>query len=139
MDRMDNLTPEKRSERMARVRDRDTGPEMTVRRLLHRLGYRYRLQRRDLPGRPDIAFIGRRKAIFVHGCFWHQHDCPRGKRRPASNSAYWERKLDRNVSRDRQANEELEQLGWLVLTIWECEMRDQETLEARLVAFLEEA
>lgn len=133
---VDNLTPDQRSKCMARVRGRDTGPEMAVRRLLRQLGYGYRLQREDLPGRPDIAFIGRRKAIFVHGCFWHQHDCPRGKRRPAANSAYWERKLDRNVSRDCRARDDLERMGWQALTIWECEMRDAVALEARLRAFL---
>lgn len=121
---------------MARVRSADTGPEMIVRRLLHRLGFGYRLHRRDLPGRPDIAFIGRRKAIFVHGCFWHQHDCPRGSRRPRGNSSYWEKKLDRNVARDREALARLERLGWQSLVVWECEARELPALEDRLRSFL---
>lgn len=121
---------------MARVRSADTGPEMAVRRLLRGLGFGYRLHRRDLPGRPDIAFIGRRKAIFVHGCFWHGHDCPRGSRKPAQNTDYWSKKLDRNAERDREAIARLEGLGWHPLVVWECEVRDLANLEDRLRSFL---
>lgn len=121
---------------MARVRSRDTGPELVVRRLLTRLGYRYRLQRRDLPGRPDIAFIGRRKAVFVHGCFWHGHHCPRGARVPRTNADYWLAKIGRNRVRDGEALAALTALGWSACVIWECELRDEGAVAARLRAFL---
>ena len=123
---------------MARVRHKDTSPELIVRRLLHRLGYRYRLHGKQLPGKPDLVFAGRRKVIFVHGCFWHQHEderCTR-RRRPTSNTAYWEGKLDRNVARDRAAVQQLAAAGWQTLIVWECETRDVDALSARLRAFL---
>ena len=121
---------------MRRVRGKNTRPEMVVRRLAHRLGYRFRLHRRDLPGSPDLVFPGRRAVIFVHGCFWHQHDCPRGARRPSSNVGYWHPKLARNVERDREVRQGLENEGWRVLVLWECEMRDSEQLSRRLAGFL---
>lgn len=123
---------------MARVRHKDTSPEMIVRRLLHRLGYRYRLHGSKLPGKPDLVFAGRRKVIFVHGCFWHQHEdarCTR-RRRPTSNTAYWEGKLDRNVARDKVAVEQLTAAGWQPLIVWECETKDQAALMKRLSSFL---
>lgn len=126
-----------RSAVMARVRSRDTGPEMAVRRLLTRLGYRYRLQRRDLPGRPDIAFIGRRKAVFVHGCFWHGHACARGARLPRTNADYWEAKIARNRARDAAALEALAALGWSAVVVWECELRNEGAVAARLAGFLQ--
>jgi len=133
----DNLAPAARSERMRQVRSKDTRPEMIVRRLAHRLGYRFRLHRRDLPGSPDLVFPARRAIIFVHGCFWHQHDCPRGSRRPSSNAAYWHPKLARNVERDGKARQQLENEGWRVLVLWECEMRDTDQLSRRLASFLD--
>ena len=123
---------------MARIRARDTKPEMLVRRLLHSLGYRFRVQNHRMPGRPDIVFGRRRKIIFVHGCFWHQHDTEtcRSNRKPKSNLDYWSQKLDRNVTRDRLNQEALREAGWQVLTIWACEMQDRATLENRLADFL---
>ena len=128
--------PLSRSQIMARVRSRDTSPERLVRSALTRLGYRYRLHHSDLPGKPDIAFIGRRKVIFVHGCFWHGHDCKRGARAPKNNADYWSAKIARNRNRDRATRETLDERGWSVLTIWECELRGEAELAAQLVAFL---
>ena len=107
---------------MARVKAADTRPEIAVRRLVHRLGYRFRLHRRDLPGTPDLVLPKYRAVIFVHGCFWHQHSCPRGQRQPASNQQYWGPKLAGNVARDASAASALERMGWRVLTIWECQV-----------------
>ena len=128
--------PEAVSRRMSRVRSKGTSPEMLVRRLLHSRGYRFRLHRRDLPGKPDLVFAGRRKAIFVHGCFWHAHACPAG-RAPKSRLDYWTPKLRRNVERDEAATQSLVNLGWDVLTVWQCETKDIDALKARLVRFLE--
>lgn len=121
---------------MRAVRSRDTKPEMAVRRLLHRLGYRYRLHRKDLPGTPDIVFGSRRKVIFVHGCFWHGHSCPRGARLPATNVDYWRNKIDRNVKRHAKQTEQLRAAGWATLVIWECQTASQQALMERLRAFL---
>ncbi|MGT2515171.1 very short patch repair endonuclease [Sphingomonas panni] len=128
---------EQRSRIMRAVQSKDTKPEMLVRRALHRLSYRFRLHRKDLPGSPDIVFPGRRKVIFVHGCFWHGHSCKRGARQPKENADYWRAKIARNVARDREAQAALIGLGWTPLTVWECELRDD--LEGKLCAFLEEA
>lgn len=125
-----------RSAVMRRVKGRDTRPEMTVRKALTRLGARYRLHRKDLPGHPDIVLPGRRLALFVHGCFWHGHDCPRGARVPKQNRDYWVAKVDRNRARDRRTGQELAALGWRVETIWECDLKDAAALEARLRALL---
>ena len=122
---------------MRAVRDRDTGPEMVVRRLVHQMGYRYRLHGKDLPGKPDLVFPARRKTIFVHGCFWHQHHCPRGQRLPKSNRDYWVGKLHRNVERDAGHQNRLSHLGWVVLVVWECEISDHDALRTRLRVFLE--
>jgi DNA mismatch endonuclease, patch repair protein len=132
----DVFTAEKRSAVMRQVKARDTAPERVVRRMLWRLGARYRLDRRDLPGRPDIVLAGRKLAIFVHGCFWHGHDCVRGARVPKANRAYWTGKIDRNRARDTETHAKLEALGWRVETIWECELKDSSALERRLVATL---
>lgn len=123
---------------MRRIKARDTTPEIKVRRLLWRLGARYRLNRRDLPGSPDIVLPGRRLAIFVHGCFWHGHDCPRGARTPKANRDYWQAKIDRNRARDRRACEALAAGGWRVETVWECDLRDPAALESRLARLLDE-
>jgi DNA mismatch endonuclease (patch repair protein) len=132
----DVYSVEKRSAVMRRVKGRDTTPELTVRRALTRLGARYRLQRGDLPGRPDIVMPGRRLAIFVHGCFWHGHACARGARVPKQNREYWTGKVARNVARDARNAEGLAALDWRVETIWECELKDSAALEARLRALL---
>ena len=132
----DVYPPEKRSAVMRRVRGRDTGPEMIVRRALTALGARYRLHRKDLPGNPDIVMPGRRLAVFVHGCFWHGHDCARGARVPKANRDYWVGKVARNKARDVKSRAELQAAGWRVETVWECELKDAEALRARLSALL---
>ena len=134
---MDRCSPEARSAIMARVRAANTRPEIAVRRLVHGLGYRFRLQRRDLPGTPDLVLPRHRAVVFVHGCFWHQHTCRRGRRRPASNQAYWGPKLAGNVARDVTARRALEEMGWRVLTIWECEVGGAD-LDDRIDQFLRE-
>lgn len=128
--------PEKRSAIMRRVKGRDTTPEMKVRKALTRLGARYRLHRKDLPGKPDVVMPGRKLALFVHGCFWHGHDCARGARVPKQNRDYWVAKVGRNVARDARNTEALAAAGWRVETVWECELRDAAALEARLRALL---
>lgn len=121
---------------MRAVRGRDTRPEMVVRRLAHSLGYRYRLHRRDLPGVPDLVFPARRAVIFVHGCFWHQHNCPRGARIPKTRRDYWVPKLLKNQERDARNRQRLRETGWRVLVIWECEALDRSHLVDRLRSFL---
>jgi DNA mismatch endonuclease (patch repair protein) len=134
----DPLSKAERSERMSRVRSRDTKPEMVVRRLLHRMGFRYRLHDRRLPGAPDLVFGPRRKAIFIHGCFWHRHSDPSCKlaRLPKSRLDFWRPKLDANRARDIRIQSELDQMGWQYLVVWECELRHREQLENKLLAFL---
>lgn len=135
----DKITAERRSENMRRIRAQNSKPELLVRKLLHNAGYRYRLHGKTLPGKPDIVFSARRKVIFVHGCFWHQHDaveCLDG-RRPKSNTGYWNSKLARNVERDALQVERLKAAGWTVLVVWECETQDLPTLVTKLTAFLE--
>ncbi len=122
---------------MARVRGKDTGPEMRVRRLVHEMGYRYRLHRRNLPGVPDLAFSSRRKVIFVHGCWWHGHDCPGGRKRPKTNKSYWLPKLERNRTRDAANQAELRARGWDALVLWECQLKDTAGLRKRIGDFLE--
>jgi DNA mismatch endonuclease (patch repair protein) len=135
--RVPEPTSERRSANMRAVRGKDTAPELAVRKLVHRLGYRYRLHLTNLPGKPDLVFPSRRKIILVHGCFWHGHTgCPRAKR-PGSNEAFWREKLDRNIARDATQAATLAGAGWHVLVIWECEIRDREQLEQRIVTFLE--
>jgi DNA mismatch endonuclease (patch repair protein) len=136
---MDTLSPKDRSERMARVRGRNTGPERTVRSVLFSLGYRFRLHGADLPGRPDIVLRSRRSVIFVHGCFWHRHGCPNGRRMPKSRVAFWRTKLDGNAARDKRTRARLRRDGWRVLVVWECQLRDVDELTARLRAFLDPA
>lgn len=124
---------------MRRIKSKGMKPELAVRRLAHRLGYRFRLHRKDLPGSPDLVFPGRRKVIFVHGCFWHQHSDPacRDGKAPRSNNEYWTPKLARNVERDRDAERELRARGWDVLTLWECEVAKDAGLAGRLQEFLD--
>jgi DNA mismatch endonuclease (patch repair protein) len=128
--------PAKRSAVMRAVKGRGTSPELAVRRLVWSLGGRYRLNRADLPGKPDIVLPGRRLAIFVHGCFWHGHDCARGARVPKANRDYWTAKVARNRARDLAARGALANAGWRVETVWECELKDAAALEARARAWL---
>ncbi|WP_370690145.1 very short patch repair endonuclease [Fluviicoccus sp.] len=132
----DTFAPEKRSSIMRRVKSRDTGAEMKVRRLVWGLGFRYRLHVKDLPGRPDLVFRGRRKVIFVHGCFWHGHDCKRGARVPATNTEYWRAKVAGNVARDAENCRKLGEQDWRWLVVWECQLRDMSPLQERLMQFL---
>ena len=125
-----------RSRIMRAVRGRDTGPERALRRLLHGLGYRFRLHRKGLPGTPDLVFPARRKAIFVHGCFWHGHDCKRGARAPKRNADYWRAKIARNVARDEAQQAALAAAGWDSLVVWECALKDEATLLRAVAAFL---
>ena len=135
---MDTLTPEERSKRMGLVRSKNTKPELLVRQLTHALGFRYRLHRKGLPGRPDMVFPGRRKVIFVHGCFWHRHEGCYLARMPKSRLEFWEPKLTKNRERDLQVNKLLAEQGWKVLVVWECELRDKAALEQRIKEFLNE-
>ncbi|NBU26989.1 MAG: DNA mismatch endonuclease Vsr [Caulobacteraceae bacterium] len=128
----DVYSAEKRSAVMQRVKSQDTGPERKVRKILTGLGLRYRLHRADLPGKPDIVLAGRRLAIFVHGCFWHGHDCARGARIPKQNQDYWLAKIGRNRERDRASLEALTAAGWRVEMVWDCELRDLPGLTRRL-------
>jgi DNA mismatch endonuclease (patch repair protein) len=132
----DVFDPAQRSAVMRRVKGRDTKPEMIVRRALTRLGARYRLHRKDLPGSPDVVMPGRRLAVFVHGCFWHGHDCARGARTPKQNRDYWTAKIGKNRARDTTSRDALEAAGWRVETVWECELKDAAALEARLQALV---
>lgn len=135
---MDTVSPQQRSQIMARVRSVDTAPEMAVRRLVHGMGYRYRLHSAKLPGRPDLVFAGRRKVVFVHGCFWHGHKGCKRSRIPSSNRDYWASKIQRNSLRDRAAVRALRRGGWMVLTVWECDLSNVNRLAKRLRRFLDE-
>ena len=129
-------TAEQRSRIMRAVKGADTTPELAVRRLAHSMGYRFRLHRNDLPGKPDLTFPRLRKVIFVNGCFWHGHDCARGARVPVRNRDYWTQKVARNMERDRSAQSALQRLGWKSLVVWECEIKDQNRLQRTLRRFL---
>ncbi len=129
-------TPETRRRIMQAVKSQDTRPEMLVRRALHARGFRYRLHRRALPGKPDLVFPGRKKVIFIHGCFWHGHSCSRGQRVPKTNTTYWLEKIERNRARDERVRADLARLGWKSFVAWECELRDQDLLMEKLIAFL---
>jgi DNA mismatch endonuclease (patch repair protein) len=133
---MDTLSPQQRSERMSRIRGKNTKPELRVRRLLYSLGFRYRLHQRTLPGAPDIAFLSRRKVIFVHGCFWHQHAGCSIAHVPKSRREFWTSKLRRNCERDAANEQRLRELGWKSLIIWECQAGDLDVLAKRLEKFL---
>lgn len=132
----DTLTRERRRYCMSRVRGKDTKPEMIVRRLIHALGYRYRLHQRDLPGCPDLVFASHRKVIFVNGCFWHRHRCRKGRTVPAIRRDFWTKKLEANRNRDIKNRRQLRRNGWDVMVIWECQTRDAERLVERLAVFL---
>lgn len=132
-----SLTRAERSALMARVRKTDTKPELAVRKLTHAMGYRFRLYRRDLPGTPDLTFPSRKKVIYVHGCFWHQHDCRAGAKQPSTNVHYWLPKLEKNQKRDAENLIKLRQMGWRALVIWECEVPNLRMLQRRIKGFLE--
>ncbi len=132
----DKVVPEIRSKTMSRIRSKDMAPEMFVRRLVYGLGYRYRLHRSDLPGKPDLVFPGRKKIIFVHGCFWHQHTECKDGHVPKTNIQYWVPKLERNIQRDKKVLEALTDMGWNVLVIWECEITDRDRLATKVNQFL---
>ena len=134
---MDNLSPSERSKIMARVRSKNSRPEMVVRRLIHAEGYRYRLHVQDLPGCPDMVFRGRRKVIFVHGCFWHRHESCALARMPKSRIDFWAPKLEANKKRDERNKRHLEDEGWTVMTIWECEISDTGRLKIAIRRFLD--
>ncbi|MGA2584800.1 MAG: DNA mismatch endonuclease Vsr [Tepidisphaeraceae bacterium] len=136
MAKVDSLTIKERSYRMSLVRCRDTKPEMVVRKLVHGLGFRFRLHRSDMPGKPDLVFPKLRLVIFVHGCFWHQHKCSAGNRMPKSRVAFWRTKLKGNVARDRRNLAKLRDQGWRVLTIWECQTHNVLKLTANIDSFL---
>jgi len=139
-DDMDRYTPEKRSEVMSRIGGKDTKPELTVRRLLHRLGYRFRLHRKDLPGKPDIVLPKLRLVILVHGCFWHGCEkCNRGTRVPKTNTAFWVKKISENRRRDAEAQCRLADLGWHVIVLWQCETVETDGLQERLLRELTRA
>jgi DNA mismatch endonuclease (patch repair protein) len=135
---MDNLTAEQRVHTMRSVRSIDTSPERAVRRMIFSWGYRYRLHSKKLPGCPDIVFPSMRKAIFIHGCFWHGHKCPAGLNRPKSNTEYWNRKLERNRLRDITARRKLRRMGWKAIIVWECELR-KKSAGGRIQRFLQES
>lgn len=132
----DNLTTEQRRRCMSRVKNRHTKPELIVRSTLHRLGYRFRLHRRDLPGSPDVVFPGRRKVIFVHGCFWHRHPGCKAAGMPTTRAEFWKKKFDVNVSRDLEKIKSLEADNWATLIIWSCETKDAASLKVKLISFL---
>lgn len=132
----DTLTKAERSERMRLIRSRDTTPEKFVRKMLHGMGFRYRLHARTLPGRPDLVFAGRRKVIFVHGCFWHRHANCKLARLPKSRLEYWLPKLSANKERDEKNRRALGRLGWRSLVVWECQLSRPEVLARRLARFL---
>lgn len=129
---MDLLTPEERSKNMSRIGNKDTRPEKIVRSLLHRLGFRFRLHRRGLPGTPDIVMPGRKIIIFVHGCFWHRHEGCKDAGIPKTNTEFWTKKLNKNVERDKVNSEALNRMGWHIIKIWECETKDIKNLADRL-------
>jgi DNA mismatch endonuclease (patch repair protein) len=131
---MDHLDPQRRSDNMSKVRGRDTKPEVRVRQITHRMGLRFRLHRKDLPGKPDLVLPRHRLAIFVHGCFWHRHAACRRASMPSSHREFWEAKFDANVVRDARQQLELKAAGWRVLVVWECELKDVSALEKRIRA-----
>lgn len=132
----DTLTPKERSERMARVLGKGTKPEMNLRRLVHGMGFRYRLHSKALPGKPDMVFPGRKAVIFMHGCFWHRHPGCKLARMPKSRIDFWKEKLEANSQRDLQNQERLRNMGWRVLVIWECQLRDTNEISRIVREFL---
>jgi DNA mismatch endonuclease (patch repair protein) len=134
---VDRLSPKRRSALMSKVRSKNTSPEIRVRKLLHALGYRFRVHKADLPGKPDIVLSAHRKIILVHGCFWHRHPRCAKASMPKSRIAFWRAKFDRNVERDKAIKRKLRRLGWKVLTLWECQTKKPHVLESQLAKFME--
>ena len=134
---MGHLSKKQRSYCMSQIKGKNTKPEVIVRQLVHGLGYRFRLHRKDLPGKPDLVLPRHRKIIFVHGCFWHKHTCKKGKSTPATNAEFWEKKRTGNRDRDRRNIRELKKMGWEVLVVWECWIKREEYLRGKIEAFLE--
>ena len=132
----DVLTPEQRRRNMSAIKGKNTKPELVVRKLVHSLGFRFRLHRKDLPGKPDLVFPKLRKIIFVHGCFWHMHDCRYGRVTPKNNAEFWAAKRLRTVHRDASIEEQLNALGWKVFPVWECQIRDVMSLRGLIITFL---
>jgi DNA mismatch endonuclease (patch repair protein) len=132
----DRLTPEQRSANMSKIRAANTKPEMQVRRMVHQEGYRYLLHDKRLPGKPDLVFPGRRKVIFVHGCFWHHHVCRAGQYTPKTNAEFWSAKRQRNVERDAEQIQKLGELGWKTHVVWECELKHPDEVLQELTHFL---
>lgn len=128
----DRLTPEKRSWNMSRIRSKNTKPEKIIRSLLHKMGYRFRIHRRDLPGKPDIVLPKYRTVVFMHGCFWHRHESCKAATTPKTNTAFWEEKFRRNVERDERHQDALNALGWKVIVVWQCELKDRAEIGRRL-------
>jgi len=133
---MDRVSRDTRSRNMAKIRGKNTRLEVKVRQLIWRLGYRYRLHNRDLPGTPDLVFNGRKKVIFVHGCFWHRHDCPAGQQIPKSRVNFWKAKLARNAERDKEVQEALRSEGWEIFIVWGCQIKQPYQLESDIRKFL---
>lgn len=133
---MKHCVSKKRSRNMSRIRSADTKPELVVRRLLFSMGYRYRVHVRDLPGCPDVVFSKRRKLIFIHGCFWHRHNCRKGRSLPSTRTDFWQKKLLANAARDKATITKLRKKGWKVLVVWECELKPAVSLQTRLSKFL---
>jgi DNA mismatch endonuclease, patch repair protein len=133
----DTLSPAERSERMRRVRSRDTQPELRLRGLVWALGYRYRKNIKGVVGNPDLAFVGRKRAIFLHGCFWHRHNCAAGSRTPKSRVEFWTAKFESNVCRDAKVKNKLRGAGWKSLVVWECQLKNSERVERRVRKFLD--
>lgn len=133
----DTLSVQERSANMRLIKSKNTGPELVVRKICRELGYRgYRLHRNNLPGKPDVAFVRRKIALFVNGCFWHGHNCRKGSRTPKQNMEYWHAKIAKNQERDAEHQDALRMLGWKFLVIWECELKDKKSLTKKIQAFL---
>ena len=133
---MGNLSKKQRSYCMSRIKGKDTKPEMVVRSLVHNMGYRFRLHRKDLPGKPDLVLPRHKKVIFINGCFWHIHNCKKGKSTPATNAEFWQNKREATRQRDKRNIKALKALGWDVLVIWECQLKTPEKLHQKIQSFL---
>ena len=132
----DHLSPSERSKNMAAISSKETKPELFVRKLIYTLGYRFRVNDKNLPGKPDIVFKGRQKAIFVHGCFWHRHNNCKYASSPKTNLSFWEEKFTKNINRDKKVKSNLRLMGWQVLVVWQCELKKPETLSKKLIKFI---
>jgi len=132
----DIFSQNKRSDIMSNIGNKDTKPELRIRSLLHQMGYRFRLHRKDLPGKPDIVLPKYKTVIFIHGCYWHRHTCKKGRSTPTSNREFWEEKFSKNIERDKRNLVELKNIGWNIITIWQCELKNMEKIQSRLKSHL---